>query len=689
MSIKNQHGIALMTVIVFLFIMSLTWLSFSFISSYEREAVQNQVASEKALYIAEAGIQQALWLLSQDWNWQNWPNDKWGNGGTRITDGSVIYYEWSGNLGDSNQTYTVQIRNDGKIQSKIRVGSPNLDSPKRTIEVELGSAFDYGLYSHKNLEFRSGNFTVSGTNPKEYVYSKDGITAGLSRLTANKITGNYSTAPWYLPKEIPLPELWKTKTVNPQTGTTTWVGFEAKIDGTPTQTIVRYNNDNGEGKLEKGALLHNKTRGNFRKISSTVDPNIGTNTITTEASTDNWAAGDKIVMERIEVYENYWNTLNQELNLLNNGSYTSFNNSSYENQNQIFSDANFNYIPVVQFKGNTTFSGKIKIDGNAIFGRVYNVSGTNYGSTVIAGDLLVKGNAYFFNKVNITGRLYVKGSLYIFDNNNLSSDYYRNNYLFLTPPAYDDWREYFKTADYNNDGKSDFDLNNDGVEYSEIDPYVDTGTSTTQDITIAAGGGVFVGKSAYIQEFVQGASFNIGGYFYVNNDVKVYHGCTDFGWRGIPIINNYNNPVEKAFYVRNGSLTLGNTDPAYTNRSSNLRGYGRIIVAKDITVTYDLSAPQSNTPLFIASGGNLNIWRYLGASGNPFYGMVYVGENANIVGSTIMSGGLLAVNGFDPNRPYLSGSSIGYQDYTSLLTGMGFTNNRDFVRPLLWRETTE
>ncbi len=124
MSIKNQHGIALMTVIVFLFIMSLTWLSFSFISSYESDVLQKQVASEQASYVAEAGIQQALYFLSQDWNWQNWTDNKWGNGGTLITDGTLTYYQWSGNLGDSNQTYTVQIRNDGKIQSKIKVGSP-------------------------------------------------------------------------------------------------------------------------------------------------------------------------------------------------------------------------------------------------------------------------------------------------------------------------------------------------------------------------------------------------------------------------------------------------------------------------------------------------------------------------------------------------------------------------------------
>jgi hypothetical protein len=703
MSIKNQRGIALMTVIVFLSVMSLTWLSFSFISTYESDVLQKQVASERASYVAEAGIQQALYFLSQDWNWQNWVDNKGGNGGTRITDGTLIYYQWSGNLGDSYQTYTVQIRNDGKIQSKIRVGSPDLNPPSRIIEVELGSAFDYGLYSHKNLEFRNRSFTVSGNNQKGYVYSKDDITAGSSLLTANKITGSYSTAPWYLPKEIPLPELWKTKIVNPQTGNTTWVGFEAKINGTPTATIVRYSNDNGEDKLKKGALLHNKTKGNFRKISSTVDPDSGSNTITTEASVDNWANGDKIVVERVEVYENYWNTLNTQLtNIITAGAMYPPPSSSPPYTNLTFtSDTCFTPTPTtapftVQFWGNTTFAANtnIIIDGNAIFGRL---SAPN-GATTISGNLVVKGNAYFFNQVNITGCLYVVGSVYMFDNNNLSSDYYQNHWLFLTPPDDDDWREYFKTADYDNNGNPDFDLDGDGVEYTEINPYVDTGTSTSHGITVAAGGGVFVMKSANIQEFVNSGSpydnVKINGYFYVNNDVKIYHGCTSpslpslVRFIGLTIINNYNNPVAQVFYVRNGSLTLGNADLSWY-RITNLQGSGRIIGGGDIAITNDLYAPQSNAPLFIASGGNLNIGRKVGASGNPFYGMVYVGENANIVDATTMSGGLLVVNKFDPNRPYLSGSSIAYQDYKSLLPGMGFTNNRDFPRPLFWRDTTE
>ncbi len=77
------------------------------------------------------------------------------------------------------------------------------------------------------------------------------------------------------------------------------------------------------------------------------------------------------------------------------------------------------------------FSGNIKIDGNAIFGRhdYGHPTVCTSGATTISGDMVVNGNAYFFNKVTITGHLYVKGSLYIFDANG-----YRNDALFTYAP---------------------------------------------------------------------------------------------------------------------------------------------------------------------------------------------------------------------------------------------------------------
>lgn len=78
--------------------------------------------------------------------------------------------------------------------------------------------------------------------------------------------------------------------------------FTATINGTPTTTSVVYNNAltgnenvlnvQAAGQLAK-AVLHNTTRGNSRLIDSV---NVATNTITTVASTDNWANTDAITI---------------------------------------------------------------------------------------------------------------------------------------------------------------------------------------------------------------------------------------------------------------------------------------------------------------------------------------------------------------------------------------------------------
>jgi hypothetical protein len=117
--INSEKGIALITVIIFIFALSLAWLSFSYMSSYEEGMIQNQIDSDQAAYLAEAGIQQALWSLSQDWDWGNWADNQWGRGGSHGSDADGNYYEWSGNFGDSGQGYSVKIRDNGEIESKI------------------------------------------------------------------------------------------------------------------------------------------------------------------------------------------------------------------------------------------------------------------------------------------------------------------------------------------------------------------------------------------------------------------------------------------------------------------------------------------------------------------------------------------------------------------------------------------
>ena len=79
--------------------------------------------------------------------------------------------------------------------------------------------------------------------------------------------------------------------------------FSGLINGAPTATSVVYDGESNEGMLGgigSGAdrwgrpILHNTTRGNSRKI---VEWDLGTNTITTESSTDDWADNDVITCQ--------------------------------------------------------------------------------------------------------------------------------------------------------------------------------------------------------------------------------------------------------------------------------------------------------------------------------------------------------------------------------------------------------
>jgi hypothetical protein len=105
-------------------------------------------------------------------------------------------------------------------------------------------------------------------------------------------------------------------------------------------------------------------------------------------------------------------------------------------------------------------------------------------------------------------------------------------------------------------------------------------------------------------------------------------------------------------------------------------------------------APTPNEPLFLAAGGDLNLEDDIESSGIPFYGPVYVGELAHIGGSTdsivSMSRGILTANRFRSLSgslyPLYGGSIAYWEDYKSALYDLGFTNDKDYVRPLLWRE---
>ncbi len=568
MSIKNQHGIALLTVIMFLFILSLTWMD-----------------SEKASYVAEAGIQQALWLLSDSnespspWDWQSWPDNYNGTGGTKIIQGSLTYYQWNGKLENkegTDQTYTVQIRNDGEIQSKIKAGSPNLDSPKRTIEVELGSAFDFGLYSHDKMAFSSG-FTVSGANSTGYAYAKNGIT-NPTFLTADKKVGNYSTAPLFLPKEIPLPACGTPR-------------FQAKITGTPTATTVRYVSDTGEETLGEGALLRNKTKNNFRVVQN-VD--MGSNTITTEVNNDdNWAAGDEIVLERIDRYEEFWETLKGLLLGLDNNCAVNPNQTCTDN---IDSDTQFS-AALVDFQGiDQEFNANIIIDNDVLF------SGS----------------------VTINAPLYVKdGSITI---------------------------------------------------------------ASGANVVIGSNGGIFVRQ----ENLTSNGTFSINGYCYVNGDITI-NNTSDLKVE-LPTAPD----TTTILFSRNGSFTISSSFSF-----QNFSGWGKIIAGNKVTISRRLLTTDSTKPMNIVAMGDMEVGdRGIGSWSSPFCGVIYCGGklyHTHVwMNPRTRVKGLLMAGTYYYKYPNNSEDKFFFSGYVTYdknmkqdMPALGFTNNEDFARPLLWRDTTE
>lgn len=70
MKTKGQEGVALLMAIFVLFFITLLVVAFLDITTIDLQIVKNQTTSLKALYIADAGIEDAIYELRQDKGWE-------------------------------------------------------------------------------------------------------------------------------------------------------------------------------------------------------------------------------------------------------------------------------------------------------------------------------------------------------------------------------------------------------------------------------------------------------------------------------------------------------------------------------------------------------------------------------------------------------------------------------------------
>jgi len=175
-SFKEERGIVFIAVMFLTLILAVSGLSYLSMGAYEGNLVGNQVESSHAFEAAEAGMEQALWRLSRDCVWEDWPDnrpewvDDWGN------EKEEFFLSWSGGLND-DLSCTVKIKNNndldygrifvinasGKIDSTMIPGS----IVKRSIAMNNGyfsDEFDYVLSAGGSIwPGGSGNLNFSGT----------------------------------------------------------------------------------------------------------------------------------------------------------------------------------------------------------------------------------------------------------------------------------------------------------------------------------------------------------------------------------------------------------------------------------------------------------------------------------------------------------------------------------------------
>lgn len=181
--LSNQKGMALLTTLIFVFILVTFGVALLTMTSNDIKLSALQRDSTEAFYIAEAGIDKALWYL-------NTPEDNGGKGLDWRTNNTVLYpegYIQKPYPAVSTNYYQVTVENTAeqniiKITSRGVVSDGNKVYGSRKIEVKAKKAispspslvcnYDYAITTEGDLTFK-GSIVIDGD-----VHSNGNISAG-------------------------------------------------------------------------------------------------------------------------------------------------------------------------------------------------------------------------------------------------------------------------------------------------------------------------------------------------------------------------------------------------------------------------------------------------------------------------------------------------------------------------------
>lgn len=162
-SINNEKGVALILTFIFMVSLVIIVAAYLFLVTYDTRHVNTQLSNEKALYLADAGLNKAVWYLtntapdsSTDGSWRTtgYPADP----GVNPNDPQQEI------LGEG--TYTMWVETSGSdIMVTARGTANNIERIIRetiTLAGGVPEAFSNVQYSGGNIDFRNSGGTITG-----------------------------------------------------------------------------------------------------------------------------------------------------------------------------------------------------------------------------------------------------------------------------------------------------------------------------------------------------------------------------------------------------------------------------------------------------------------------------------------------------------------------------------------------
>ena len=142
---RQESGIMLIACMIILLMLSLIGIASIITSNTEMDIAHNESISTAALYLADAGLERSISVLSDSMNWRSgFYDERLGEGtySVSLTDSTTSQF-----LGDK-----IIVRSTGKVGEVIRT----IEAYVRPVSASL---FNYGAYGRDNIRF-GGNGTM-------------------------------------------------------------------------------------------------------------------------------------------------------------------------------------------------------------------------------------------------------------------------------------------------------------------------------------------------------------------------------------------------------------------------------------------------------------------------------------------------------------------------------------------------